>query len=66
MVVKDFLPPVLEESVKLIKELQLRTIIRKVVNVEGIVPLFICIGDLHVHNRFGTVKYLAVSILLRT
>lgn len=45
---KDLLQPAWTESVKSIQSSLLRTAIRKVMNVKKIVPLFLCIGDIHV------------------
>lgn len=39
---------------------------REVMNVEGIAPLFVCIGHLCVHRGFGIVEYLAKDELLGT
>lgn len=53
-------------SAKLIKTPQLQTESGEFVNIEGIVPLFIRPGHLHLGALFGFVKNLAVDELLGT
>lgn len=55
-----------EDTIKSIRTLHLRISNSKFVNVEGIVPLFIQIGDLLVRTWFGTVASLSVDVLIRT
>lgn len=61
---KELLPPVWKESVKPIQSPQLRTVNRKVDSTEGIVPLFISIGDLLVRAWFRIVGNPTVDVLL--
>lgn len=64
LIKKEFLPPRWNESFKLIKSFVLRTVNRKVLNIEVIVPFFLYIGDGCVRAWFGDVKNLAVDLLL--
>lgn len=50
---KDFSPPAWKDCGKSIKALQLGTVNLEVVDVESIVPLFICIGDPEIRTRLG-------------
>lgn len=63
---KDFAAPAWKESINPINELQLRTVDCKVMNVEGIVPMFIRIGDLRVLARFVIFENLALDVLIGT
>lgn len=51
---------------KTIKSQPLRTANCEVVSMEGIGPLFVRIGDLHMHALFGVVENLAVDMILGT
>lgn len=64
---KDFLPQAWKESIRAIKSPQLGTASLKVSNIdiEGIVPFPIRIGNLCVHVWSGTVENPAVEVLLR-
>lgn len=58
--------PTWKEFIKSIKLPQFRTSTSKIVNVEGIGPLFIILGDLRVPTWSDLVQNLAVEVLLRT
>lgn len=66
LIYNDFLPPVWKQSIKSIKSTQLRTTNHEIVNLEGIVALFICICNLRRGAWFGTVENLTVDVLLGT
>lgn len=66
LVNKNFLPLVWRKSVKTIRSPPLHTLNCEVVSVDGIVPLFVHLGDLRVCTWFGVVDNLAVNLLLGT
>lgn len=61
---KDFLPPALKHIVKSILSPQLQTASRKVVHIEGTMPLLICMSNQGVRNLLGIDETLAVDVLL--
>lgn len=66
LVNKSFIPRNWHRYVEPIEQPQLRTATREHVNVEGVIPMFVRIGDLRVRAWFGVVENLAVDILVGT
>lgn len=66
LIKKHFLPIAWKESVNLVQPLQLWTNNCEILNIEGIVLLFITIGDLRVRALLVIFEILVVDILLRT
>lgn len=66
LVNKFFVLQAWKDSIKPIELVQQRKANRKVVNIEGIVALFIGMGNLHVRPWVGRVGNVAVDIVLRT
>lgn len=66
LIKKDFLPQAWKDSMNSIKSRQLRTVKRKVVHIDGIVTLLICMDSLHVCAWIGTGENLVVNVLLGT
>lgn len=63
LVNKDFLLPASRKSRNTFKSPLLCTASRKVVSVEGTVPLFVRMRDIHVRAWFGIVDNLAIDVL---
>lgn len=59
---KDFQPPAWKESIRLIELPQLSSSIRDVLSIEGLGPLFICIGNLRLRAWFEIVEDLATEV----
>lgn len=63
---KDFIPAAWRESINAIKSLQLQMARHEVMDVKGIVSLFICIGDLRLCPLFAIVEDLAFEVFFGT
>lgn len=62
----NFILAAQKEYVELIRWLQLQTVHCETASKEGILLLFISIGDLHVGVWFGIVENFALNMLLET
>lgn len=61
---KDFLPQACGKSQKSVHSVLLQTANREVVDIEGIAPMFIAIGELRVSTWIGIVENPDVHVLL--